>query len=234
MKNELWQTVHDVFARFDGFFGDFRTVSKAPEAVPSDAEPEGPEVDVDDEKPRSLNDLLEARTGLRSELDQVNARLAERLSERDAYLVLFPIVAHFDELVQTRFLTDDKLSWPPLQGELFQIDDAGELFFETLDDLLMKPQTLPFVFEVFYFCLSDGFKGRYSQNPKKINEYMDRLKSRIPVEDAIEARHRTEGRPQEVKVPGSAVPYYVAALIGTLLVYGVLVLSSWLWNPLSE
>ena len=98
-----------------------------------------------------MDDLLQARTELRAQLDRLRTKLSERLSERDSYLVLFPMVAHFDEWVQMRFLKGDQLSWPPLQRELFQIDDAGEIFFETLDDILLKPQTLPFVLEVFYF-----------------------------------------------------------------------------------
>lgn len=231
MKNELWQAVYETFEKLEEFFGDFRkTSSPQSPSLLDDPEPTE-EAPVAKDQTIPLDDLLHARSQLRSELDQLRTVLAERLSERDAYLVLFPMVAHFDELVQTRFLGGDKLSWPPLQRELFQIDDAGELFFETLDDILLKPQTLPFILEVFYFCLNDGFLGRYNRNAAKIIEYMERLRAKIPVEEVKEV-YPQEDRSEKIQQVGSPYPYYIAAAVVLVAFYFLLVGASQFYNPL--
>ncbi len=131
------------------------------------------------------------------------------LSERDCYLVIFPIVIHIDELIQSEYLRDNQ-SWPPLQKELFGIDDGGIQFYETLNDLLRKPETLPFIFEVFYFCMSHGFQGRYVDNRVKINEYMKKLKNKIPLED-VKIHQTSPDTPIKIMHFNSPVWSYVIA-----------------------
>ncbi len=130
-------------------------------------------------------ELIKARSEIRTQLDFLKATLSEDLKERDTYLVLFPVVAHIDEMIQTKYLTKMDSSWPLLQRELFQVENAGEMFFEILDDILIKPATLPFVFEVYYFCISYGFRGKYDQDPVRINHYLKSLKSRISPEEPV-------------------------------------------------
>ena len=230
-----WESLHDIFSRFEEFFGISRSSSKpaSRKSLDEDSGEELQDPETSERKPRNLDDLLKARTALRGELDSLKARLSEQLSERDVYLVIFPIVAHFDELVQTRLLQGDTLSWPTLQNELFQINDAGELFFDTLDDILLKPQTLPLVLEVFFFCLEDGFQGRYNRNPGKIEEYLDRLKNRIPIRETHLSR-QTQEKPVTFVVPGSPLPYYAIAVILVILCYGILVAATWLYDPFVE
>jgi len=83
-------------------------------------------------------------------------------------------------MVQLKYLQTGQ-TWPALQSELYQIDDGGVIFYETLDDILRKHDTLPFIYEVFYFCMSHGFKGRFNDDPIKISEYKNKLKSKLPV-----------------------------------------------------
>lgn len=234
MKNDLWEAVDDIFRKLDELFGRERTPSRPDPAVqsPDDAEAE-PQNRPAANRTLPLDELLLARSELRKELDTVRTRLANRLNERDAYLVLFAIVAHFDELVQMRFLKGDKLSWPTLQRELFQVDDAGEIFYETLDDILMKPQTLPFVLEVYYLCLSDGFQGRYDRNPARIREYMERLQQRIPFTVPEPVAHK-ETELVEIETKRSPAVYYVWAFAILLAFYGLLMSAAWFWNPLTE
>lgn len=56
--------------------------------------------------------------------------------------------------------------WPrkPLQGELFGIHMAGELFFQNVDQLLARRDSadLADLLEVYYLCLLLGYGGRYS------------------------------------------------------------------------
>ncbi len=177
-----------------------------------------------------IDEMIGLRAEIRSELDFFRAALAEHLGERDCYLVVFPIVAHFDELVQTKYLDPEQMSWPTLQRELFQVDDAGELFYDTLDDLLLKPKTLPLIFEVFYLCLSDGFRGRYAGNTARIAEYKERLRSKIPVEEP----GADAGEPADtvfLEDPGSPAWYYVIDFGFILLLYFVLNVLGRLSNP---
>ena len=85
-----------------------------------------------------------------------------------------------DELVAA-VMPGQTARWEPLQGELYDIDNGGELFYSILEDCLRKEETPPVVFEVFYFCLNDGFLGMYQGDRKKIEEYEARLANRIPL-----------------------------------------------------
>jgi len=175
------------------------------------------------------HDVVGARSEIRTQLDFLRVKLAETLAERDCYLVLFPIVAYFDEHVQTRYLDVNQLSWPPLQKELFQIDDAGELFYETVDDLLRKPQTIPFIYEVYYFCLNQGFQGKYVDNPVKISEYMKKLRGKIPVVDLATVQSASEETVQ-IRLVGSAIWYYLASAALLVLCYLLLVVFARHWD----
>ena len=83
--------------------------------------------------------LVELRSKLRTQLDNLRSAISEQYSERDAYFILFPLTAHCDELIKNLILEIKQLEWPPLQQELYQVDDAGDLFYELLDNLLGKP-----------------------------------------------------------------------------------------------
>ena len=114
--------------------------------------------------------------------------------------------------MQVQFLDVNQAAWPPLQKELFQVDDAGDMFYESLEEILSKPQTLPFIYEVYYFCLNYGFKGRYNDNALKINEYMKKLKAKIAA--AIPENLAAEPeRPGRFKRIGSRTWYSLAAAV---------------------
>lgn len=230
MKSDLWIAVHDTFKLLNDCFPGHRATAAQ--------ESEDPEVALETrETPQipaepSLEQVVQARSRIRSQLEALRAKFSEQLSERDCYLALFPIVAHFDEMVQIRYLKSDHRNWPPLQGELFDISDAGEVFYDILNDMMLKPQTLPFIYEVFYLCLSDGFTGRYAGNQAKVNEYLDRLKTKIPLAELSESDSAPEGvsRLQEYRSP---TWYYVAVGAILLVVFIVLLGMGQLWNPLN-
>lgn len=127
----------------------------------------------------AMIDFVELRTRLRTELEDLRTTITEQHSERDAYFALFPLIAHCDELVKKMILDINHLEWPSLQQELYQVADAGDLFYELLDSILGKPETLPLVYEVYYFCLNDGFCGRHGGNTDKLFEYLKKLRSHI-------------------------------------------------------
>ena len=137
-------------------------------------------------------------------------------------------MAEIDELIQTNFLRAMQLSWPLLQKELFQIDNAGEVFYEILDDILIKPQTPLFIYEVYYFCMRYGFRGRYEGNPVKVTEYLKKLQARLhqeklpiaPVEADEMGRIRRFGSPYwSYAITGGAlvVVYLLLLAVGTYM-----------------
>jgi len=176
-------------------------------------------------------DLVDLRAKLRTRLEHLRALLAERHSERDAYFALFPLVAHYDELVKTLILDLNQLRWPPIQQELYQVADGGDLFYESLDSVLSKPETLPLVYETYYFCLEDGFMGRYGANPDKRADYRQRLKERIrpPAVDAQAPRWTATPHQAPLRLPNWI--YYGAAGLALWVAYALL--STWArsWNP---
>jgi type IV/VI secretion system ImpK/VasF family protein len=220
MQNPLWSAIYDIFTDVDALLTQverFGTVSPAVEGT-GGAAPRRParaavqKLEGMRQAYSETTALVEVRSQIRSKLDMLKAALSARLTERETYLVLFPVVVRFDELVQNRFLAAAGTAWPPLQKELFEIDNGGEVFYDTLDDLLRKAETLPFVYEVYYFCLSDGFRGKYADNLAKINEYKTKLADKIPLPPVERRAERAEG-PALVMVSGLPVKYYAAAAL---------------------
>ena len=69
-----------------------------------------------------------------------------------------------------------------LAEELFQVANAGEVFFDKLDELRGRrsSQDLADVLEVYVLCLLLGFEGRYSERQRaELNSVRDRTRRRI-------------------------------------------------------
>ena len=230
MKNEQWKAVHTVFEKMERLCTHLQppaaTVDAASLPVESDVGSQTEQIGLAVE---ARYDLVGIRADIRKELDLLRVNLAEQLTERDCYLVIFPIVSYFDEYIQTHYLDENRMNWPPLQKELFQIDDAGELFYDTVDDILRKPQTLPFIYEVYYFCMGKGFQGRYVDNAIKINEYMKKLGQKISVRD-LEGAQTDGGGADRIKRVGSPVWYYAASAVVLIAAYIALRVSANYWD----
>lgn len=204
MKNKEWEAIHEVFF-------DMEDLSRSLSLTPVEEK----SVVIEDE-------IIRVRTEIRAHLEQLRVKLSGDMNERETYLVLFPIVVYFDELIQSNYLRGG-LKWPALQKELYSIDDGGVLFYDTLEDILRKPQTLPFVYEVFYFCLCSGFRGRYSEDQVKINEYVRKLTEKIPVREVRIDNSASRWRPPpRLRNIGSPVWYYVGAVAGVSVFYVLL------------
>ncbi len=206
MKNLQWDAVDSVFEKMEILTGKLSV-----ETDEVDSSSEDSVIISDDE-------LVIIRNDIRTQLDLLRTQLLVELTERDCYFVLFPIVVLFDELVQSQLFERHLISWPPLQKELFQIDDAGEVFYDTLEEILRKPQTLPFIYEVYYFCLNHGFKGKYIDNPEKINEFKKLLKNKIQVNipEISEIPAEESGMLKQI---GNSLKYYAAACAAGIAFY---------------
>jgi type IV/VI secretion system ImpK/VasF family protein len=186
MKNKQWEAIHEVYTRMEKLCGRSLSIPEGSLYAGDDEQQSAEDSRFGGETVSySADDIVHIRAELRTHLDFLKAVLGEQYSERDTYIILFAIVAQIDELIQTNFLRTMNMNWPLLQKELFQIDNAGEVYYEILDDILQKPQTHTFIYEVYYFCLRYGFRGRYENNPVKITEYLKKLQAKLKQEDIV-------------------------------------------------
>jgi len=150
-------------------------------ALPDAAEAQARSNDATIVVSQPLAVLKTLRDDIRTRLDELRADLAKVLSEREVYQVLFPLTIHYDELVLRRLSPTEQTAWPLLQSERYGINDGGDVFYSFADDRFANAETPPLVFEVLYFCLSDGFIGRYANDAAKIAGYKSKLAARIPM-----------------------------------------------------
>ncbi len=175
-------------------------------------------------------ELRALRGELRERLLQLKQALTPAMSEREAYLSLFALVVHIDEIVRTRFPEADYATWPLLQKELFDTDRGGELFYQCIVELGESQKLSSVVHQVYYFCLSLGFRGKYAQEPERRNQVMQQLRERLVASapTGLDAAIDLEGeRPgPAARVPrvrsalwpyGAAVSLVVAVFVGLSL-----------------
>lgn len=172
MELKLWHTIVSSC-------GQVRTLLDR--ALPDAAEAQARSNDATIVVSQPLAVLKTLRDDIRTRLDELRADLAKVLSEREVYQVLFPLTIHYDELVLRRLSPTEQTAWPLLQSERYGINDGGDVFYSFADDRLANAETPPLVFEVLYFCLSDGFIGRYANDAAKIAGYKAKLTARIPM-----------------------------------------------------
>lgn len=164
-------------------------------------------------------DLVALRAGIRERLQWLKSELSAVLSEHELHYVLLPLVIYIDELV-TSITRGEASRWEPLQSELYDIENGGELFYALMDDHLKKSDTHPFVFQIFYFCLSDGFVGMAERDPRKIEQAKAILAARIPLVAPAKGPEQVRDQPIElVKFP---VRYYVWAAVAMLASWAAL------------
>jgi type IV/VI secretion system ImpK/VasF family protein len=176
-------------------------------------------------------DLVELRSQLRSQLEVLRTVITERYSERDAYFVIFPLTAHCDEVVKMMILATQDLEWPSLQQELYQVADAGDLFYELLDNALTKSDTLPLVYEVYYFCLRDGFCGRYSLHPDRATDYLQKLQEHIRLQPITTSPLISASTKRSYfRIPNYS--YYLGTGLVLVLIYFFLTFLASTWQPL--
>jgi type VI protein secretion system component VasF len=125
--------------------------------------------------------LENLRREINSSIDKLQATLNSELTENEVHQILLPLVIHCDELVLRRLPPQDRPTWRMLQNERYKINDGGDVFYQLIEERLLKADTPVLTFEVLYFCLRDGFVGRFESDPSKIAGYMTRLAARIPM-----------------------------------------------------
>jgi type IV/VI secretion system ImpK/VasF family protein len=223
LKNKNWELIHELYVRMERLCG--KSLYQPAELLLGGKSPQK-DTSMEEREPQkeySIEDMIALRAELRNQLDFLKVAMSDMHSERDTYMMLFPIVAQIDEIIQNNILSPVNVSWPLLQKELFQIENAGEVFYEILEDLLNKPQTPTSIYEVYYFCLRYGFRGRYEKHPAKIVDYINLLREKLEVNGKKDIPLETESIGQVKRIIRPYWYYLIAAGL-VLLVYLILVL----------
>ena len=171
-------------------------------------------------------DRTELRARVRDELLAARARFSGSMPEGEAYRALFPLVAHVDEIMQLADGAGPRPAWAPLQKELFGVTNAGDLFFESLDELLEASATPRFALELYLFCLQLGFQGRHAGSPGQLERYRRRIAARIcgplPAREPAPEPARPEPPPGR---RAALLPYAAAALLLVASYLGLVAIS---------
>ena len=132
-------------------------------------------------KPLTIESMEASRNNIASLLGRLKSYLEQRLDKHYASLAIFSIVAWVDEEMQSIDYNQLKARWNPLQKDFYSAYTAGEVFFETIDKILDDPTVPQIVYEVFYFILKKGFKGKYRDSKTQLSNYLELLKRKISV-----------------------------------------------------
>ncbi|WP_438011802.1 DotU family type IV/VI secretion system protein [Sorangium sp. So ce321] len=145
-------------------------------------------------------DALEAlRDAIRARLAKLEATLTGALGRADAAAAMLPIVLELDERVMARLSLGDRLDWPLLQDGVLRDENGGEVFYARLDALLRPQVKASMVHEVYYWCLEDGFCGRYEEGDPAIERYKGDLQRAM-------AKPKAQARPEDAPAGAAARP----------------------------
>ncbi|BBM86669.1 DotU family type IV/VI secretion system protein [Candidatus Uabimicrobium amorphum] len=152
VKCELWLAINEIF----------KTVKNSKDSL--------------DNKSKQSTALVNLKKEIRSQLCSLKKKCQNAYGE-DWRKCIIPLVIHIDEMIRCHIDVECR-NWPTLQQEeeFGGIENGGVEFYNLLDEVL-ENNTHEFIYEVFYFCLKDGFVGRYIDNPTRATSYQKRLES---------------------------------------------------------
>jgi type IV/VI secretion system ImpK/VasF family protein len=130
----------------------------------------------------STETIFSLRNQIISSLEQLKDNLEQLLDESHVHFILFALVALVDEEMQCQLPPSESIQWTPIQRDFYDTTNAGELFYKTLDEILDNSNIPTIVYEVFYFVLKRGFRGKHAKSASRINRYLTFLSEKIPVE----------------------------------------------------
>jgi type IV/VI secretion system ImpK/VasF family protein len=127
-------------------------------------------------------ELIDAtKAKITTSVEQLKTILELKLGKDHSSLVLFAIIAVIDEEMQGFNYNQVKARWAPLQKDFYAAYTSGEVFFKTIDETLDDPLIPSMVYEVFYFILKRGFKGKYRDSKTQLSKYLELLREKIQV-----------------------------------------------------
>ncbi|MCX4244135.1 DotU family type IV/VI secretion system protein [Paraliomyxa miuraensis] len=123
-----------------------------------------------------LHTLELLRSDVRARVIKLETELVSEPGRDEAIKAL---VLYLDERIMERLPDYLEMSWSRLQTDYTGRHTGGEDFYRFLADLVASPATPSFVFEVYYFCLENGFVGRYANDLESIEERKLLLRNKI-------------------------------------------------------
>jgi type VI secretion system protein ImpK len=159
-------------------------------------------------------------------LDRIEERLRDAgLAQSDVADVVFALVAFLDESI-VRSEWEHRIEWrsSPMQFKRFGRDDAGEEFFTRLTAIRSERSVRADVLQIYYLCLTLGFKGRYALLPER---EWDALRSDVGAqlrrfdgrEHAPLAPHGRAG--EELADVVKEIPLWVFAVAGAAVAFAI-------------
>lgn len=184
------------------------------------------------------------RAEIKGRLDQLQDLLAAMYDPAEAERMLLPLVFYLDERVMALLPLADKLAWPLLQDDVIPGDDGGEVFYKNADTLLniwgsgspsassapnpgLKPPAKDPALQLYYYCLGDGFHGRFD-DAASIEAYKRRLRAAIAPDDAASTSPTDATEPDDASgsasapLPGPRLPtavYIAGTVVLAALIY---------------
>ncbi len=141
------------------------------------------------------------------------------IDSEDIQSAIFALVAFIDEtIISSEWGGKDTWLAKPLQLEFFNRYDAGEEFFNRLEQLRQRPHYKSNLLEIYYLCLALGFKGKYSFQSR---DALQRIK-----EDTYGDLVHTKGRSAQVLSPHGQRKDEIANVVAKEIPLWVIVTSA--------
>jgi len=169
-------------------------------------------------------------------LADLNRRVHERVVELGKALAQEPgrdeaikaLVIYLDERIMTRLPDYLSLGWPLLQIAYTRSTTGGDDFYRFAGELRAQPSTPSFVFEVYYFCLENGFVGRYANDLVAIERYQQWLREAIDLPRiSTEATDTAETSTRMAKPVAAWVAYAISLGAVVLITASLTLLSNY-------
>jgi type VI secretion system protein ImpK len=131
---------------------------------------------------QSVDDVGAFRAHMVRALEEAAAAArSQGYTPEDARLAEYAVVALLDESVLHNPRLASVWAQRPLQDERYGQHLAGEWFFQHIEQLLARPDSLAVadILEVYQLCLQLGFRGRYGGDSAALNTISSQIAARL-------------------------------------------------------
>lgn len=106
-------------------------------------------------------------------------------------------------------VADETMRWTSrLEQEYFRKNIAGEEFFRRLEHI-EESKGRNDVLEIYYFCLTLGFEGKYFRTPEKLEEYIEELGQILGLKGMEKLSPNGEPSEKAIQRRSSGIPSWV-------------------------
>lgn len=118
---------------------------------------------------------------LKQHLNNCQTQLETKVGKTIAEQMIVIIAIYADETILTSGLYTNGYLWQKLQTAYIGQKNGGNVFFKQINDLLASPddETPIIMVELYHYCLTHDFKGRFYNNQQAISYYTKQLATRI-------------------------------------------------------